>query len=91
MRDTRAINLLTLLIIVTTGAIIWALSAGAEGPLTGIAAWLLFAALCVLMMLYSFRTRWYLHGLVRSARLESKHEATAPTHSTQKCPEPTRT
>lgn len=91
MRDTRAINVLALLIVGTIGASIWVLSAGAEGPLTGIAAWLLFAALCVLLTLHSIRTRWYLHGMVRPYRLENEDETAAPPHAAESRAEHTRT
>jgi hypothetical protein len=63
MRDTT--KRLTGLIILTTGVSIWQLSTGAEGVLAGVAAWFLFATLCVLLTWYSLRTRWYLRGVVQ--------------------------
>ena len=90
MREMSAINRLTVLIVLTTAVSIWLLSMGAQGVHAGIAAWVLFAALCVLLTLYSIRTRWYVRGLVRPDRLEDDHEVAAPARATENRPEHAR-
>jgi hypothetical protein len=60
--DTRAINVPTLLIVVTIGSSASVLSTSSEGPLTGIAAWLLYSSCC--WRCIQSGIRWYLHGVV---------------------------
>lgn len=70
----RKVKHLTILIVLATGAAAWLLSTGVQNVHTGIAAWALFAALAVLLTVYSIRTRWYLHGLVRRPRQDGQDD-----------------
>lgn len=90
MRDTPATARLTVLIILTTAVSMWLVSTGSQGPLAGIAAWLLVATLSVLLTWVSIRTRWYIRGLVQPSRPEDEHETAAPSKPREGRTWPTR-
>ena len=77
MENKRTINRLTAMIIIMTGASIWALSTDSEGLLAAVAGCFLSATLCFYVALLTIQSRSYVRGITRPSYWKEDGNETA--------------